>query len=358
MPVRHRRGAETQRRVTQRRRILCGLAMLASGIVCALGLASGAVGAAPPHAPNLWAGDWKTSDGTVGWRLLRPSELRDAAEITPGHAQLYDKLPCKEGPQFYEGGYVAGDAGKVIACGTPTEMEGRWLSDTNPGNHGSFTLKINSLNPLTFAGTAVADGGSPFSWTGSWKSDFGGDGARSPFVVDFSVIAKGKPNLTITGAANATLTSARLAGSGHVTLRENSGDLLEATETKGQVSLDETYANGRTVHLTLGVQSHSLYSPANDRLALILDVKSSNDPLCPAQGTRIATLTLLPGGGARDTAIFFGVPFAQTHTVPLPFIGGTIQLTTDPCLGGHVHGWVNGSGGVTVHLRLSASTGS
>jgi hypothetical protein len=357
MPVRHRRGAGTQRRVEQRRRVLCGLAVVAFGVVGALGLAGGAAGAGPPHAPNLWAGDWKTSDGTVGWRLVRPSEVRDAAEITPGHEQLYDKLPCKEGPQIYEGGYVAGDAGKVIACGTPTEMEGRWLSDTNPNNHGSFTLTINSQNPLTFAGTAVEDGGTPFSWTGSWESDFPGDGAGRPFVVGFSVIATGKPNVTIAGAPNATLSSARLAGSGHVTLTENTGDLLEATETKGQVSLDETYANGRTVHLKLGVQSHSLYSPANNRLALILDVTSSNDPLCPAEGTRIATLTLLPGGGARDTAIFFGVPYSQTHTLTLPFLG-KVQLTTNPCLGGHVHGWENGSGGVTVRVRLSANAGS
>jgi len=325
--------------------------------LCAVGLAGAAAGPVATHGPNLWAGDWNTSSGKVGWRLLRPSEIRDA-QSADDHKELYDKLKCHDGPQFYEGGYAAVDEGKVIACGTPTEIEGRWLSNVRATNHGSFTLEINSQNPLTFTGTAVPDGGKPFRWTGRWFKAFGGDGARSPFIVDFAVLVKGKPNLTIKGAPNAALTTARLSGQGHLTLTVNRGDLLEATETKGKISLDETYAGGKSVHLELGVQSHSLYSPANNRLALVLDVKRSTDPLCPSDGVRVATLTLLPtASGVRDTAIFFGVPYSQTHKVSLGGLG-SITLTTDPCKGGHAHGWENGSGRVQVRTRVSPSTGS
>ena len=312
------------------------------------GVARGGGTATKPAGPNLWAGDWKTSDGTVGWRLLSPPEIANARRA-PEHGELFDKLPCKnDGPQFYEGGYVAGESGKVIACGTPTQIEGRWLSAVTATNHGSFTLEINSQQPLTFRGTATPDGGKPFPWTGSWLKHFAGDGAEVPFVVTFSVIVKGKPNIAIKGGA--PLRTARLSGRGHVELTVNKGDLLEATETKGKVTLDETYADGRTEHLELGVQSKSLYSPATNRLALLLDVKQSTDPSCKRGSffhPTVATLNLLPSGGARDVAIFFGVPYKQT---PKEFA----FITTTPCKGGHAHGWEDGSGGVLVRVLLRA----
>src|SRR5207302_11468556 len=148
----------------------------------------------------------------------------------------------------------------------------------------------------------------------------------------------------------------RLHGSGELTFTENKGTLLETMDTKGHVTLDETYAHGRTVHLELGTHQ-SVYSPANDRLGLILTVDQSNDRFCPAEGgPRVATLTLLPtGGGARDTAFFFGIPTSQTHTVKM--FGLPVKVRTEPCKGGHIHGWENGSGRVLVRIRLSSHAG-
>lgn len=327
---------------------LLGLVLTAAWSVAAV------AGSPKEHGPNLWAGDWRTNTGLVGWRLLRPSEIEDA-QNAKDHRQLYDKLPCKDdGPQFYEGGYKGTDSGKVLACGTPTEIEGRWLSEVSASNHGSYSLEISSQKPLTFTGVAVPDGGKSFRWSGAFANDFAGDGANVPFFVDFSVIIKGKPNLPIKGGPNAPLLSARLSGHGRVTFRKNLGGLLEATATKGDVTLDETYAGGKVEHFELGLQSGSLYSPATERLALLLDVKQSDDPQCPEGGLlspTIATLTLLRGGGVRDRAIFFGVPKSQT---PPQFR----LVKTTPCKGGHIHGWENGTAGVTVRVHLSASSGS
>jgi hypothetical protein len=236
----------------------------------------------------------------------------------------------------------------VIACGTPTAIEGRWLSEVQAGNHGSFTLEINSQHPLTFTGTATPDGGKPFRWTGSWVKSFKGDGASTPLVVTFSVIVKGKPNRPIKGGAGAALRSSRLSASGHVTLTDNKGELLEASESKGKVMLEETYADGRTEQLELGIQRGSLYAPATGRVGLLLDVKESTDPRCKPGGffsPTIATLDLLPTGGERDIVIFFGVPYRHT---PKEYS----FIKTTACKGGHAFGWEHGSGGVVARVRL------
>jgi hypothetical protein len=327
---------------------LVGLVLAAAWSIAA------AAGVPKTHGPNLWAGDWRTTSGLVGFRLLRPSEVVDA-QRTHGHSQLYDKLPCKrDGPQFYEGGYEsASDSGRVLACGTPTEIEGRWLSDNNASNAGSFTLKIASQSPLTFTGTAVPDVGKSFRWSGAFAKDFGGDGANVAFFVDFSVIVKGKPNFPIKGAPN-MLTSARLSGQGNFTFTKNVGELLEATASTGAVTLDETYPGGQVEHFELGILSGTLYAPNANRLAILMKVKESDDPQCPAAfftEPTIATLTLLPGAGVTDTAIFIGVPKSQSPAQFKPF-------TTTPCKGNHIHGWENGSGGVTVRVRLTATSGA
>ncbi|MDP9226782.1 MAG: hypothetical protein M3P18_23655 [Actinomycetota bacterium] len=129
----------------------------------------------PPPATNLWAGQWSTSSGGFALRLLYPTDI-EIAKTESGAAQLYDKLNCP-GPQYYRGGYVdPGDRGKIIGCGTPHHLFGRWLSNDD-GNAGSFDITISSTSPLKFTGWAQPDGQTTKdTWTGSWLSHFAGDG--------------------------------------------------------------------------------------------------------------------------------------------------------------------------------------
>jgi hypothetical protein len=126
-------------------------------------------------AGNLWAGEWKTSTGGFALRLLGPSDIA-IAKTEPGAPQLYDKLKCP-GSQYYRGGYVdPGDKGKIIACGTPTHLYGRWLSNDN-GNTGAFDITITLGTPPVFTGWAQPDGqATQDTWTGTWLSHFAGDG--------------------------------------------------------------------------------------------------------------------------------------------------------------------------------------
>ena len=89
--------------------------------------------------------------------------------------------------------------------------------------------------------------------------------------------------------------------------------------------------------------------PDNGRLALLLKVEESNDPSCPASGTRVAFLVLVKKGGVRDTVALYGVPTAESREVDLPFWGKT-TVTSEPCKF-HAHAWEQGSGGVTVILK-------
>jgi hypothetical protein len=124
---------------------------------------------------NLWAGQWQTSTGGVGFRLMTKGDI-PIAKTEAGAAELFDKLPCG-GPQYYRGGYSGGqDSGKVIACGTPTSLRGRYLSNINRSIAGSFSITISSQQPLKFAGTETPNGGKPAQWVGTWLKDFAGDG--------------------------------------------------------------------------------------------------------------------------------------------------------------------------------------
>jgi lysophospholipase L1-like esterase len=63
-----------------------------------------------------------------------------------------------------------------MGCGTATQLRGRWSSNDNPKNNGSFTIKVVDRDPLRFEGTATPDGGAKFKWTGEWSRHFDGDG--------------------------------------------------------------------------------------------------------------------------------------------------------------------------------------
>ena len=127
--------------------------------------------ASADHGRNFWAGQWTTNTGGVAFRLMDASEIANAKQERRA-PELFNKLPCKTGPQFYRGGY---GSGKVIACGTRTKVSGRWLSNSKPNDKGSFTIKIIDTDPLKFSGTAKPDGGAGFPYTGTWKMHFDGD---------------------------------------------------------------------------------------------------------------------------------------------------------------------------------------
>jgi peptidoglycan hydrolase-like protein with peptidoglycan-binding domain len=129
------------------------------------------------HGSELWAGQWTTSTGGVAWREFYEEDLQ-IAKTGKDAPQLFDKLPCKNGPRFYRGGYTAGaDRGKIMGCGTPTRMRGRWRSNVGGQfQNGSYEIRISSRNPLTFTGTFRQDDGVTGKYTGTWASHFDGDG--------------------------------------------------------------------------------------------------------------------------------------------------------------------------------------
>ena len=155
-------------------RLLRSVGAVASLLAAAGVWSLGGSSAAPTdHGRNLWAGKWETSTGSVSWRLLSESEIQTAKK-TPDAKELFNKLPCKNGPQLYRGGYAAGaDRGKIMGCGTPTNMRGRWLSNVG-GNfqNGSYAIHISSSSPLRFTGTFRQDDGVTGKYEGTWLRHF------------------------------------------------------------------------------------------------------------------------------------------------------------------------------------------
>lgn len=138
-------------------------------------LLGGSAAAPAKHGPELWAGQWTTNTGGVAWRAFNEQDLR-IAKTGADAKELFDKLPCKNGPRFYRGGYMAGgDRGKIMGCGTPTNMRGRWRSNVG-GVNGSYVIHISSQNPLKFTGTFRQDDGVTGTYKGTWASHFDGDG--------------------------------------------------------------------------------------------------------------------------------------------------------------------------------------
>lgn len=151
-----------------------------------------------------------------------------------------------------------------------------------------------------------------------------------PLRVNFIVSVSGKPNLPLKGYPGArTLTTSRVSGSGHATFTKKNASVLIATETKGSVVHEDTYADGTKHTLTFGIVSGTRYYPGLRRIALVLKLKDSNDPACKTGfliSTTFGVLTLLPHedvGPDGGTVIFFGLPKSKL---------------TDPCR--HAHGWV------------------
>ncbi len=140
-------------------------------------LVGGSTAAQADHGAELWAGQWTTSTGGVAWRAFNEDDL-EIAKKGKDRVELFDKLPCKNGPQFYRGGYTAGaDRGKIMGCGTPTYMRGRWLSNVGGSfQNGSYEIRITSRKPLKFSGTFTQDDGVTGKYTGTWASHFDGDG--------------------------------------------------------------------------------------------------------------------------------------------------------------------------------------
>jgi hypothetical protein len=197
-------------------------------------------------------------------------------------------------------------------------------------------------------------------------------GPKLPLVVEFRVLAQGKPNLDPLNKNPPQLTSSTLsfepprgAASARATFTKKKQTkkgalLLEATETKGKIIHEEMYADGTKRRIKFGIHQGTLYNPKTRVLAALLKVDESNDLDCPDVGTRIAWLILIPGGGVRDTIVLQGVPkfLSLQEEADVPFLGKTkIKLRTSPCRG-HSHGWQqqtvqSRTGKVRVILRMA-----
>ena len=140
-------------------------------------VAGSSLASSSDHGTELWAGQWTTNTGGVAWRAFNEQDL-NTAKTGKDAKELFNKLPCKDGPEFYRGGYTSGgDRGKIMGCGTPTSMRGRWLSNVG-GNYvnGSYEIHISSRNPLKFTGKYRQDNGATGTYSGTWASHFDGDG--------------------------------------------------------------------------------------------------------------------------------------------------------------------------------------
>ncbi len=146
-------------------------------LVAAAWMVAGSLAGGSDHGSEFWAGQWTTSTGGVAWRAFNEDDLR-IAKSGKDAIELFNKLPCKSGPHFYRGGYTAGgDRGKIMGCGSPTRMRGRWMSNVGGQfQNGSYDIRISSRNPLKFTGTFRQDDGVTGPYTGTWASHFDGDG--------------------------------------------------------------------------------------------------------------------------------------------------------------------------------------
>lgn len=242
---------------------------------------------------------------------------------------------------------------------------------TVKGWEGTFEAYVN---PNLCAGSGqgvqvICEGGYTVKVYGEEK----GPNIKLPLVVEFRVLAQGKPNLEPLNKNPAQLTSSTIsfepprgAGSAHATFTKKKTTkkgavLLEATETKGKIIHEDVYADGTKRRIKFGIHQGSLYNPKTRVLAALLKVDESNDLDCPDVGTRIAWLILIPGGGVRDTVVLQGVPkfLSLQEEADVPFLGKTkIKLRTSPCRA-HAHGWQQQtvqkqpSGKVKVILRMT-----
>ena len=124
------------------------------------------------------------------------ASLPDNLVRLPNAEFRFKLLDCKHAAGFYRGGYVSGeDNGKVVACGTPDSLSGRWLSHTNPANQGSFDIQLSSQT--RFVGQAHSDiVAAPFDYSGTFLAHFGGDGCCDP---EPSTVAAAHTDINIIG---------------------------------------------------------------------------------------------------------------------------------------------------------------
>jgi hypothetical protein len=339
---------------------ILGLSVLLLGAALLLVPAASAVRSAArkPPVTHVWSGQWVTNSNTGGGFALR------AMASSYGIAAMKELRgqPCVQPTTYYRGGYYDpsnGRGGKVVGCTDGASFLARYLGDPKEDPGAAGGIDVDYIPPKSptdrpaFAGTYKPDAtGGPYKYIGVHGQDFDGDGCCSPLVVTFTLRLRGKPNLAIKGPKPDAVTSATLSVSGaHATFTKvkQPSPVLEATETKGHIVLDEVLADGTKRHFQFGIISGTLYAPTTRRLALLLEVEQSNDPACPAVGHRAATLNVLPSfQGVRDTIILFGIPYSQ-NVDPFGFI------TSQPCKG-QAFGWETGSGGVFVRALLAEST--
>jgi hypothetical protein len=145
---------------------------------------------------SIWAGKWLTATGTLRLSVIPPAQLA-AYKGSANAGVLFNRLPCKAGPQLYAGTYgtAQGDQGIVVACGTSSALNARFLSNGKfSGAAGSFRIAISTRDPLAFDGTYTEDSGGSGPYTGRWERHIRGDSGETrvgthPYTGPFEVKA-------------------------------------------------------------------------------------------------------------------------------------------------------------------------
>jgi hypothetical protein len=330
-------------------------------MLAALALVPAADSAKPIREINVWASQWRTDPNSKGAGFA----LR-ALAINYGY-EAFKKLGaerCDQPSTYYSGGYFdpnTNRAGKIVGCTEGAwHLKGRYVGDPNRDPGAAGVIDIDFKLPNTFDGTFTPDGSSKsYPYHGVRGIHFDGDGCCRSLVVNFDVRASGKPNLEVKSKSIEPLTAGTIktvstsSKTPHATFTKYNAkvpDILEATETGGQVIVDLTTVGGKKRHYEFGVVSRTGYSTQERRLGILLRTKVSNDPACPPGKSGAILFAIPTPSGVRDSAILVGVPFSQTIEINAFLV--TLSETTDPCKG-LAYGWQNGDPGVHVSTRLA-----
>lgn len=311
---------------------------------------------------NVWASQWKTDRNSAGVGFaLRAVALKHGYEAF----RKAGAERCDQPSTYYTGAYFDQDSGKggrFVGCtdGGAWHLKARYVGDPNkdPGAAGSVDLEF--IPPNRFKGTFTPDGSSKsYPYHGTRGMHFDGDNCCRSLVVNFDVRASGKPNVEIRSKAIELLARGKISTRStsnktpHATFTKYNAkvpEILEATETGGEVVVDLQTASGKSRHYEFGVVSRTGYSTVERRLGLLLKTKVSNDKACPAEKSGAILFALPTHSGVRDVVILVGVPFSQEVEINAFLI--TLKETTSPCKG-LAYAWENGDPGVRASTRLS-----
>ena len=337
-------------------------ALAALVVLAALALVPVAGSAKPIREINVWASQWKTDKDSAGVGFaLRAVALNFGYEAF----RKAGAERCDQPSTYYTGAYfdkASGKGGRFVGCtdGGAWHLKARYVGDPNKDPGAAGNVDIDFVLPNRFTGTFTPDGSSKsFRYHGVRSIHFDGDNCCRSLVVNFDIRASGKPNVEVKSKLIEPLASGKITTRStetkkpHATFTKYNAkvpDILEATETGGEIVVDLKTASGKQRHYEFGIVSRTGYSTEERRLGLLLKTKESNDPACPAGKSGAILFALPTHSGVRDTAILVGVPFSQKVEINAFLV--TLTETTDPCKG-LAYGWENGDPGVHVSTRLA-----